>query len=293
MVARPLDPDLYETHVVDHLYTDLVEYLPVVWQGRYYNGCLTNTAESLVAAEKQYLAQQSWHMDKCIKLALPSMRDPYAGECKFVLSRVLLSHLGLLLPENAGRLQPLEHGKKGFDDAIASLDGVWERETIGVGVVVIDKTPKRRFDYLLNSAGPTDYDEFLQSAGWSVNLWEHTGFRGGLTDRKCGDYAPYFASYSTEIIYEVASWMPNDIFDSPEKVIAWKRRVLAKNNVVVVWNMQEDYDPQALTLLQKDMVQIVINPLPSGLYHMRLFKDNKVRMFLVIVLIFVFVAYCF
>jgi hypothetical protein len=203
------------------------------------------------------------------------MKDPYSGECKFIMGRMLLSHLGLLLPENQGRLQPLEHGKKGFDDAVASLDSIWERETIGVGVVLVDSTPKRRFDYLLNTAGPTDYDEFLQSVGWSINLWEHTGFRGGLTDRKCGDYAPYYANYSTEIICEVASWMPNDVFDSPEKVIAWKRRVLAKNNVVVVWNLNEEYDPHAVTLLQKDIVQIVITPLPSGLYHMRVYKDNK------------------
>jgi hypothetical protein len=193
------------------------------------------------------------------------------------MGRMLLSHLGLLLPENSGRLQILEHGKKGFDDAVASLDSIWERETIGVGVVLVDHMPKRRFDYLLTSTSPPDYEEFLQSVGWSVNLWEHTGFRGGLTDRKCGDYAPYFANYSTEIICEVASWMPNDVFDAPEKVIAWKRRVLAKNNVVVVWNLHDEYDPQIVTLLQKDMVQIVITPLPSGLYHMRVYKDNKVR----------------
>jgi hypothetical protein len=33
--------------------------------------------------------------------------------------------------------------------------------------------------------------------------------------------------------------------------------------------------PSHVTGLQKDMVQIVISPLPSGMYHVRVYKDNK------------------
>jgi len=82
-------------------------------------------------------------------------------------------------------------------------------------------------------------------------------------------------------------------FPAMEKAITFKKRMLAKNNVFVVWNLLDDYEyayfcfyttgwrltfvfrPQLISALQKDAVQIVISPLKSGLYHVRVFKDNK------------------
>eukprot|EP01122_Echinamoeba_exundans_P014768 TRINITY_DN6753_c0_g1_i2.p1 TRINITY_DN6753_c0_g1~~TRINITY_DN6753_c0_g1_i2.p1 ORF type:complete len:1091 (-),score=190.34 TRINITY_DN6753_c0_g1_i2:1420-4692(-) len=242
----PVNLDKYDKNVMDQLYTELLNYLPAVWAGRYYESAIAAVTENYIPVEQQFLAERQWGLNKDIKLRIPQPKAPYEGECKFVFSRIWLAHLGLLHPDNFGRLQILEHSRKGFDEALANVDATNEREAFAVGVVLMDKIPQKKFEYLVAEGGPGDYQEFLSAIGWAVNLWEHTGYRGGLVDRKCGDYAPYFANYSTEIIFNVCTWMPSNIYDTADKVIAFKRRILAQNNVTIVWYLLEDYEYDGL-----------------------------------------------
>lgn len=242
IIPEPVNLNRYDHNVMDQLYTELLNYLPAVWAGRYYESAIAAVTEAYIPQEQEFLRNKKWGLDRDIRLKIPQPKNPYEGECKFIFSRIFLAHLGLLLPDNFGRLQVLDHSRKGFEEALSNLDATNEREAFAVGVVLMDKIPLKKFEYLTSEGGPADYQEFLSAVGWAVNLWEHTGYRGGLIDRKCGDYAPYFANYSTEIIFNVCSWMPNNIYDTPDKVIAFKRRVLAQNNVTIVWNLLDDYE---------------------------------------------------
>lgn len=42
-----------------------------------------------------------------------------------------------------------------------------------------------------------------------MNLNDHVGYIGGLDPKVTGTIAPYFANYDLEVIFQVATLMPN------------------------------------------------------------------------------------
>ena len=46
---------------------------------------------------------------------------------------------------------------------------------------------------------PQDFDDFLWTLGWKIDMETHVGYKGGLAHSKTGKYAPYFSSYNIEV----------------------------------------------------------------------------------------------
>lgn len=271
VTKEPVIKNRYELGIQQELYTDLVGYLNSLRADRLYAGGLISHAQSYVETEKAHLERISFGLDVDIKYKLPEYKSPYDSTIRFHAGRVLLSNLGFAHPETYGRMVPLD-ARPGFGTALKQLDSTTERSVMSIGVVLMQQAPKKPFDFLVDEAqGPQDYQDFLTSIGWGINLWDHTGYRGPLAASSTGDYAPYYADYSTEVIFPVANWIPNA--DSFDATVVKKRRVLAACPVLIIWSLSGEYEAP---VSQREYLHIVIHPLQSGLYRIRLVtRENR------------------
>lgn len=69
------------------------------------------------------------------------------------------------------------------------------RETFQFGILYFIKG-QDEVQMLENQGGSKDYQKFVSSVGWIVQLSEHNGFAGGLDPKVTGSLTPYFANYS-------------------------------------------------------------------------------------------------
>lgn len=271
VTKEPVIPDRYELNIQQELYSDLLGYLNSLRSDRLYPGGLIAHSEAFVAAEKAHLKSTSYKLDVDIKYKLAEYKPPHETALRFHAARVLLANLGFAHPDTYGRLVPLD-SRPGLQTAIRALDSSVERSVMSVGVVLLQSVPKKPYEYLADeSAGPQDYQDFLTSLGWGIHLWDHTGYRGPLVPSSTGDYAPYYSNYSTEVIFPVSNWIPNA--ENFEATVAKKRKVLAAGPVVIVWSLAGEYEPP---VTQREFLHIVIHPLQSGLYRVRLVtRENR------------------
>lgn len=273
-VTTPIHTDRYEKDVKESNYESLLQFLNNIWTDRMYPGGIIANTKTYVETEKAHLTQTKHGLQYKVRFDPPERYDPYSSDCKFQYSRILLSNLGLLLPDTYYRIRLIED-TNASRDIISQLDRIPERETISLGVILIEKEPEKPFDYLVGeSPGPADYQDFLSSIGWGVNLWAHTGYRGGLVHESTGDYAPYYANYSTEVIFEVANWMPDSPYQDIDHAISEKRTLFNESHVHIVWNLTNSFKPPSGSL--KEMCYIVIYPMRNGLYKIRILnKEGK------------------
>mmetsp|Transcript_2685 Transcript_2685/g.9507 ORF Transcript_2685/g.9507 Transcript_2685/m.9507 type:complete len:1308 (+) Transcript_2685:68-3991(+) len=228
--------------------------------------------EQHVAKEGEVLHASSFNLDHDVSVEVPQPADPYAGECKFQCSRMLLSHLGFLAFENRTMLYPLQMSED-FFSYLRMLDQLPERECIKVGVVFIRKGQSEE-DFYSNLGGTLDYQEMVTSLGWGVNVGKHNGFLGTL-DRNIQagqvNTAPYWANHGTEVLFHVATLMPNNMSGSD------KRRQVTNVYAMVIWaETMEEFTPQMIwKKVRHNVVLIVISPMPNGLYHVKLFSKNE------------------
>jgi hypothetical protein len=85
---------------------------------------------------------------------------------------------------------------------------LFRRRTFAISVMYVRAGQASLHEVLTNSNCSSDYCDFIQSIGWQIEVDKHTGFSGGLVANITGPVAPYFASFSDEIIFQVASLMP-------------------------------------------------------------------------------------
>jgi len=233
-------------------------------------------ATEMVNSETSVLEAQSYHIGGLdMTLNPPPPADAYTSNCQFQQGRLLMTHLGFLALENWGKLQPLEQSA-GYYSLLRSLDEVPERPCLKVSVI-FSKPQQSLHDSMLNQGGSLAYQEFISSLGWGVHIPTHTGYLGGLERKPAqhGEFALYYASHSLELIYHVASLMPNS--DLPEQ--AHKLRLVGANYVAIVWHEGnlEEYVPD---FGHSCLLQIVISPIFTGclsnLYQIRLFCKKSV-----------------
>eukprot|EP01094_Clydonella_sp_ATCC50884_P020502 TRINITY_DN4270_c0_g1_i1.p1 TRINITY_DN4270_c0_g1~~TRINITY_DN4270_c0_g1_i1.p1 ORF type:complete len:1309 (-),score=500.74 TRINITY_DN4270_c0_g1_i1:354-4280(-) len=228
-----------------------------------------DTVSSQVESEEAHLAKYSHFLDYEIAADQPLPAEPYQGDCKLQQSRMLLAHLGYLSLENRARLYPINLSKEFFNQ-LKMLDQIRERDCVKVGVLYARQGQSDFTEFLGNEGGTLDYQEFLSSLGWGINVATHNGYIAGL-DRQLstGNVAPYWASYSTETVFLATTLMPN-VEKSPDHQM--KKLLLQHTYVNVVWvENGTNYNPQGMWKLSpKCSVQIVIMPLRSGLYHVRM-----------------------
>jgi hypothetical protein len=182
----------------------------------------------------------------------------------------------MLSMENRGMFSLLQSDPSkpfNFLQNFKNLDSTPERECLQIGVIYVPESGMSMQQIFDNEKGTQDYFDFLSALGWVVDLNTHTGFAGGLDPKATGDLTPYYADLYTEAIFHVSTMMPDR-----GGTQVHKRRLVLADRVLISW--VEDVTQYRFELLEdcKAAVNIVISPLPSGLYRVRIInKHHKVR----------------
>jgi RALGAPB N-terminal domain/Rap/ran-GAP len=216
-------------------------------------------------------------------LARPELREEVLEDA--VGPRLFLSHLGFSSVANRTRFSPV--AELGSDlgammKVFQNLDKQNARQCYAVGAIYLPQRhvpgvdDDRIFAYTApereSSRVAADYHDFIESIGWSVELDSHKGFAGGLDALLTGARAPYFADCTTEVIFQVATIM-NEA-NPAQSAVASKRKLLQTNKVVITWAETPNFTlPPAA--LRNTFVNIVVHPLPSLLYRVRILTNSK------------------
>lgn len=230
--------------------------------------------------EQKYLEKTDFKLSFDTSINIPKGSDPYFGDCKFQQSRILLSHFGFLSLHNRGRLFPCSMTPQ-FYQALKVLDSAPERESIQISVCYMRKGQTADEEVFGNIGGTFDYQEFISSLGWGVNLSIHSGFKGMLEGKRGGMIAPYWSDYGSEVIFQVSTLLPNSD-KHPDH--SQKKKILFNSavNCVIVWTEDHDsFQPSFIWSKSKcNLLIILVSPLPVGLYSIKLFArsdPNNVR----------------
>ncbi|KAJ3433697.1 hypothetical protein M0812_22662 [Anaeramoeba flamelloides] len=183
-------------------------------------------------------------------------------EYKFNESRMLLANLNLIHNSAKNNIKLINSNESFFED-LKKLDQTPERNRLSIGIIYIEKGQNRMnngdgiFDNLNNKVD-LEYKNFLKEIGWIVDLKNHDGWDGGLNYKKTGRYTPYYANYSTEIVFHTSTML--DLI-KPEK----RKNIIAKNKIIIVWcNDQRNFNPKCIKS-KENLVFIIIRPHFTGL----------------------------
>eukprot|EP00008_Paramoeba_atlantica_P005866 CAMPEP_0201479904 /NCGR_PEP_ID=MMETSP0151_2-20130828/4532_1 /ASSEMBLY_ACC=CAM_ASM_000257 /TAXON_ID=200890 /ORGANISM="Paramoeba atlantica, Strain 621/1 / CCAP 1560/9" /LENGTH=921 /DNA_ID=CAMNT_0047861617 /DNA_START=1683 /DNA_END=4448 /DNA_ORIENTATION=- len=235
-------------------------------------------AHDMAKRERDYLEKTDFDLGADIVVHPPEVSDPYVSNCKFQQGRMLLTHLGFMAFENWGNMSPLDQTTH-FYSQIKILDQAPERDSFGVSIVY---QPRNRSlsESLSHTSGSLDYQEFVSSLGWGVHIPTHTGHLGGLerSPPTHGVFSPYYSDFSMEVIFHVATLMPNNAQQQSEQ--AHKLRLIGSNSVLIVWTETpfEEYSPE---FGKSNMIQIAIHPLfkkrTYNLYRIKIFAKKALN----------------
>ncbi|ORZ14187.1 hypothetical protein BCR42DRAFT_393825 [Absidia repens] len=196
----------------------------------------------------------------------------------FQQSRLLMSHLGLVNFNHLkdGSFQMLNKTSALYRD-LRGLDRKPGRETMKIGVVYVGPEQEDEQSILHNTEGSPKYDAFVDSLGWEVDIATHTGYLGGLERNLTnGTKATYYCSSTVEIMFHDVTKMPTDAHDTKQLK---KKRHIGNDHVHIVWN-EHNRDYRVGTIGGDfGNVQIVVTPLPDGLYSIQLYRDSKLPYF--------------
>ncbi|OQS01370.1 hypothetical protein ACHHYP_01171 [Achlya hypogyna] len=228
--------------------------------------------------------------NKLLQPKLPSVALPVAVSAKGRISpldmcRLWLAQLGILPNESTvghNHVLILENGVK-LERSLKHLDKTPSRETIKIGVVYVGPRQTHQHEILGNTAGSTEYEEFLLELGWPINLATHKGFTGGLDHNakslSNGPSTVYFANSTTEVVFHVVTMMPTKAND-PQQID--KKRHVGNDHVHIVWSDNPQAYSQSTITSNFNFVQIVIFPLRNtseGLFLIDVLTKPNVPLF--------------
>ena len=240
----------------------------------YLSSCSTSEAfkkvEQQVQKEFKVLKRSNFKLAADISTKIPQQADTYAADCKFQQSRMFLSHVGYLSLENRAKFSPLNMNSS-FYEALRQLDEKSERISINVGVLYGRKNQDES-EWYGNLGGSLDYQEFISTLGWGIHIDKHNGHKGTL-DSYGGELAPYWANYSTEVLFQVTTLVPNRE-EYPDH--SHKRKIALDCTTLIIW--LEDFGSFQAQWIWKhvryNIIIIVIVPLEFGLYSVRIFSKD-------------------
>ncbi|RIA87709.1 hypothetical protein C1645_776672 [Glomus cerebriforme] len=207
------------------------------------------------------------------------LQEPYQ-QC-----RLFLSHFGWLNPDTFkdGSICMLNKGPALYRD-IRLLDKKYSRECIKVALLYVGPGQDDEQSILHNMNGSKEYDEFVASLGWEIDLATHPGYLGGLErNSTTGTTSIYYCTSTLEIIFHDVTKMPTDPTDSKQ---LRKKRHIGNDHVHIIWN--EHHREYRKSTIGGDFgnAQIIISPLSTKidsqntkLYSIDIHRDEKVPPF--------------
>ncbi|KAI9254631.1 hypothetical protein BDA99DRAFT_574375 [Phascolomyces articulosus] len=199
--------------------------------------------------------------------------------------RLLLSELGLLLPQNRTHITPLRITDTLITE-IETLDMLNERDSISITTYYAQSGNTSWSELIESPSISEQFLQYLNCLGWPVEISDHQGFRGKLDPSVC-DVAPYYADRTIEFLvnapYLLKTPSPTDEstgWSSTKTISKIHQHVSSDDHVCVVWIEDlTNYTELARRIKMsssnnsKAMVFIFINPLKNsgnGLYWIRI-----------------------
>ncbi|KAK7035371.1 Tuberous sclerosis 2-like protein [Paramarasmius palmivorus] len=143
-----------------------------------------------------------------------------------------------------------------------SLDRMPVIDTHKVGVLYVAPSQTSETDILRNTHGSPAYTRFLEGLGRLIDLRGQIDvYAGGLDPDEDGDYAYAWWDDIGQILYHVATMMPNHP-DDPESV--FKKRHIGNDFVRIVWNDSGRLYRFDTLSTQFQFINIVIEPHSLG-----------------------------
>ena len=167
--------------------------------------------QSIAASLEQ--ATNSGNKGSMISNLVPSKRESVFKDVKSFLDHLAKVSLNSMVE---GEYTVLNKTPGLFRD-IRGLDKQFGREVAKVALIYVGQGQEDQNTILSNSQGSSLYDEFVESLGSLVELANHTGYMGGLDRIANGQYAPYYCTPSTEVIFHDVTRMPTDL-DDPKQL---------------------------------------------------------------------------
>ncbi|KAJ3031844.1 Ral GTPase-activating protein subunit alpha-1, partial [Rhizophlyctis rosea] len=200
------------------------------------------------------------------------------GDPPFLRSRLLLSHLGHMNFDGVkdGCFYLLGKSPAFYRD-LKVLDRKHGREVIKVAILYIAPGQEDEQLILRNDRASIEYNDFVSSLGWEVDLAGHAGYLGGLErNTATGSVATYYCTSTLEMIFHDVVKMPTDANDRKQ---VKKKRHIGNDHVHIIWN--EHYRDYRRNTIGGDFgnAQIIVTPLPNGLYAIECNRDGKVSTF--------------
>ncbi|KAI9282378.1 hypothetical protein BC943DRAFT_328675 [Umbelopsis sp. AD052] len=196
----------------------------------------------------------------------------------FQQSRLLMSHMGLLNYDylREGSFQMLSKSPALFRD-LRGLDRKHGRETMKIALLYVADGQEDEHAIFHNSSGSAEYEAFVNSLGWEVDIATHDGYLGGLERSLTnGTKTTYYCSSTLEMIFHDVTKMPSDAHDVKQ---VKKKRHIGNDHVHIVWNEhRRDY---RIGTIGGDFgnAQIIVTPLVNGMYTIQIYRDSKVPLF--------------
>mmetsp|Transcript_20722 Transcript_20722/g.30812 ORF Transcript_20722/g.30812 Transcript_20722/m.30812 type:complete len:1224 (+) Transcript_20722:40-3711(+) len=233
-------------------------------------------------AEEKLASSLSAEALAAAAVSRPKLREEIAESP--VGMRLFLSHLGFSSIENATRFAITKSPDADSKFNMVNLDKQNSRQCYAINVVYLRNNQTTTSSVVELQAAASDdqqqqvdhtkalsddYHTFLETLGWYVDLEHHNGFKGGLTDTsKTGRYAPYYADCVMEVLFQVETLWHN----ITEKE---KRKLLQSCKVVITWST--DHVEANPDFLRSAFVNIVVQPLQSKLYRIRIFRSTGLQ----------------
>ena len=97
---------------------------------------------------------------------------------------------------------------------IKGLDKKYSREVAKFALIYVAPGQEDEGAIFRNNSGSLEYDEFVDSLGWKVDLQDHPGYAGGLdATMVTNGIAIYYCTSTTEMIFHDVTRMPTDTSD--------------------------------------------------------------------------------
>ncbi|KAM3185048.1 hypothetical protein ACTXT7_007148 [Hymenolepis weldensis] len=177
---------------------------------------------------------------------------------RYTVVKQFLSQFGFL---SHNRQPSVELLKKSLSlvREIKNLDKQRSRQTYKFAVIYIGPGQEDKQSILSNPRGSIEFERFVSSLGWSVDLAIHRGFKGGLQYPEDGDIATYFANPTVEAIFHF--------------------KHLGNDEVMIIWT--EHWRAFRRNSLRTEFgdVLIIISPLSNGLFRVEIRKEPEIPFF--------------
>jgi len=205
---------------------------------------------------------------------IPSL--PAEPTSAFHYCRMLLLHSGMVAAwkSHDSVVSLLDKTDSRLMRHLLYLDTQSGRMMMKAAVLYVGRGQEKEHEILNNMRGSEDYEDFIASLSWEMDLNTHSGFKGG-SERFVKSGINYFCTPTVEAVLHVATKLSASLAVSQEEdAMMKKKRHIGNDEVQIIWNDHyRPYDRERM-LTNVCKAWIIITPLPNTLYRIEVVKES-------------------